>query len=97
MTAQSYDEDVRQIFYETYKDWVSRHLILNELFLLEPFVELIENDEVVCVGDSGVVYPPRYAEPFAHEQGVARHDAARRINHAGGLPTRLYSPAFGGR
>jgi hypothetical protein len=38
------DEDVRQIFYETYKDWVSRHLILNELFLLEPFVELIEAD-----------------------------------------------------
>lgn len=44
MVFQTADEDVHQIFYETYKDWVSRHLILNELFLLEHFVELIEED-----------------------------------------------------
>jgi hypothetical protein len=44
MVFSTADEDVRQEFYEAYSDWVSRHLILNELFLLEPFIEMIEAD-----------------------------------------------------
>lgn len=34
-------EDIRQEFYAAYRDWLSRYLILNELFLLGPFVALL--------------------------------------------------------
>jgi superfamily II DNA or RNA helicase len=37
-------EDNAQEFYSTYRDWMSRYLVLNELFLLEPFCETLAAD-----------------------------------------------------
>ncbi len=33
-----------KLFYAKYSDWVSRFLVINELFMLQPFVELLEKD-----------------------------------------------------
>jgi len=33
-----------QLFYQRYSDWLSRHLVLNELHNLRPFVELLQSD-----------------------------------------------------
>src|SRR5690348_1040522 len=37
----------RPAFYTTYKDWMSRHLILNGLHLLEQFYELLLEDDFI--------------------------------------------------
>ncbi|ACH62145.1 DNA helicase [Mycobacterium phage Myrna] len=38
------DWDNRQEFYRAYHKWMSRHLVLNETFLLDPFLEHIAKD-----------------------------------------------------
>jgi superfamily II DNA or RNA helicase len=38
------DESARGLFYGTYPEWMSRHLILNEVHLADRFVTLLEND-----------------------------------------------------
>lgn len=38
------DQDNRQEFFSAYSKWMSRHLVLNELFLLDKFLETIAKD-----------------------------------------------------
>lgn len=44
LQAEPLDGDARGLFYTAYANWMSRHLVLNDLFLLEPFSEALERD-----------------------------------------------------
>ena len=44
LSLEPLDETARGVFYGGYTDWMSRHLILNELHLAHRFFELLEQD-----------------------------------------------------
>lgn len=52
--------ELAQEFYTTYRDWISRFMVLNELFMLQPFCEQLEDDGY------HVIFDPDTAEVLEH-------------------------------
>ncbi|AGV99878.1 DNA helicase [Mycobacterium phage Shrimp] len=71
LQVEPVDPRARGVFYTTYHDWLSRHLILNGLHLLDQFVELlIEDDFIPLAGPSTARILEdhrRWSEPLAIE------------------------------
>jgi hypothetical protein len=44
LSFEPLDQDARGMFYGEYQDWMSRHLVLNEVHLARRFTELLERD-----------------------------------------------------
>ncbi|AXQ51761.1 DarB-like antirestriction [Mycobacterium phage Cane17] len=69
LQVEPVDPRARGVFYTTYHDWLSRHLILNGLHLLDQFVELlIEDDFIPLAGPSTARILEdhrRWSEPLA--------------------------------